>query len=174
MNVIARGTVLAGLLALAACSSAPPLPPAPASLTSATPQQMVAAVRAAATAGENELAVQPLRDARTGDLREQATRFEQQGRHAEAAAALDQALAITPEDPVLLQERAEAAMLLRDFGAAEALARKAHALGSGVGPLCRRHWATIEQARLVAGDGAGATAARATLVACKVDGPTRY
>lgn len=162
------------LLALAACSSAPPQPTGPAALTSATPQQMVATVRAAASSGDGVLVVQPLGDSRTAGLREQAARLEAQGRYADAATALDQALAITPEAPGLLQARAETALLLQQFEMAETLARRAWTLGSRVGPLCRRHWATIQQVRLQAGDGSGAETARARIAACEVPGPNRF
>ena len=135
---------------------------------------MVAAIRAAAGNDERELAVQPLRDPMVEDLRQSATRLEAQQHYAEAAAALDKALAIVPEDPALLQERAEAALLLKDPAAAEALARRAYALGAKVGPLCRRHWTTVRQTRLLAGDAAGAAQALTQVEACKVAGPNRF
>jgi Flp pilus assembly protein TadD len=169
-----RIPVAAALLSLAACASTPPPPPAPVALTSASPAQMVAAIRAAGGAEDTELAVQPLRDPRVGDLHAQAVRAEAEGRHADAAAALDAALAVAPEDPALLQERAELAVLLGAMEEAERLATRAHELGARVGPLCRRHWATVEQARLFAGDGEGAAAARERVAACRVQGPTRY
>jgi len=170
-----RIPAITALLALAACASAPPAPPpAPASSTAATPAQMVAAIRAAGGAEDTELAVQPLRDPRVGDLHAQAVRAEAEGRHADAAAALDAALAVAPEDPALLQERAELAVLLGAMDEAERLAMRAHELGARVGPLCRRHWATVEQARLLAGDAAGAAAARERIAACRVQGPARY
>lgn len=162
------------VLALAACATSEPVPPPPAPLTAATPQQQVAAIRAAAGDGEGELAIQPLRDPKVEDLREQASRLESQQHYADAAKALDQALAIVPDDPALLQERAEAALLLGDPVQAEALARRAFETGSQVGPLCRRHRATIEQARLLAGDAAGAAAARAQVDQCTVAGVNRF
>ncbi len=158
----------------AACSTTPTPPPAPAVRTTATPEAMVAAIRAAATHDDTELAVQPLRDPMVEDLRQQAQRLETQHRYPEAAAALDQALAIVPGDPALLQERAEAALLLGDGQGAERDARRAYALGAKVGPLCRRHWATVQQVRLLAGDAAGAASARTQLDACRVAGPNRY
>lgn len=169
-----RTTMLLALLALTACASTPPAPPAPAPLTTATPLQMVAVIRAAGGAEDSELAVQPLRDPRVGDLHARAVRAEAEGRHADAAAALDAALAVAPEDPALLQERAELAVLLGEMEEAERLAIRAHELGARVGPLCRRHWATVEQARLLAGDAAGAAAARERIAACRVQGPNRY
>src|SRR3546814_7102356 len=90
---------------------------------------------AAAGDGDGELAIQPLRDPKVEDLREKAQRLETQQYYAEAAKTLDQALEIVPDDPALLQERAEAALLLGDHAKAEALARRAFATGSQVGPL---------------------------------------
>lgn len=167
---------LAALVLLAGCASvAPPAPePAPAALTDATPAQMVATVREAAATSDTELAVRPLRDPATADLRERAEAHHARGQHAEAAVALDAALASAPDDPALLQERAEAALYLGDFALAEAHARRAHDLGSQVGPMCRRHWATVEQARLALSDAAGAADARARIAECRVDRPARY
>lgn len=162
------------VLWLAGCASQPVPEPPPAALTSASPEAMVAAIRASAGSDDRELAVQPLRDPMVEDLREDALRLQSQQRYAEAAAALDQALEIVADDPALLQERAEAALLLQQYEQAERLARQAYALGAQVGPLCRRHWATVRQARLVAGDQAGADQAQVRLEACKVAGPNRF
>jgi len=159
---------------LAGCATAPPPAPVPAPLTAATPAQMLATVRAAGDASDTEVAVRPLRDPATADLRDLAADQQARGLAAEAATTLDRALELTPDDPGLLQERAEAALLLGDFAAAEAHARRAQAIGSQVGPLCRRHWATVEQVRLAAGDRAGADAAQARVAGCRVDRPARY
>ena len=161
------------LAALAACASAPEPAPVAVALTDATPQAMVAAIRAAGQ-GTDELAVQPLRDARVEDLRLRAQQSERAGRHADSAAALDEAIAIVDDDPALLQERAEAAMLAQDYALAATLAERAFGLGAQVGPLCRRHWKTIEQARLKAGDRAGASTALARVEGCTVAAPNRF
>ena len=170
-----RGRLAAAAMALvlAGCTAAPSLP-APPELTTATPEAMVATIRAAAGQDPNELAVQPLRDPQVEDLRQQAQQAESQRRYGDAAAALDRALALVHDDPALLQERAEAALLLKDPSTAERLARDAEARGSHVGPLCRRHWATVEQTRLIAGDAAGASDAHARIAACTVAPPPRY
>ncbi len=158
--------------ALAACASAPLIQTR--SLTNATPEQMVAQVRAAAGDDNSELAVQPLRDPMAEDLREQAAKFEREKRYSDAAAALDKALEITPDDPATLQERAEIALLSGDPDQAETLARRGFEKGAKVGPLCRRHWAAIEQARLVDGDAAGAQAAKTQQGVCKVAALERF
>lgn len=168
-----RLAALASALLLAACAGAP-LPPPPPALTRATPEQMVAGIRAAAGRDPDELSVQPLRDPQVEDLRAQAQQLETQHRYTDEAAALNRALAIAPADPALLQERAEAALLLHDAATAERLARQAEAAGAHVGPLCRRHWATVEQARLLAGDAPGAADAKTRIAACTVAPPPRY
>ena len=165
--------ICASTCLLVACATTAP-PARLVALTSASPQAMVAAIRASAARDDAELAVQPLRDPMVEDLRDQAQRLEAQHREQDAAAALDKALALVPDDPALLQERAEAALLLRDNATAERLARHAYAIGSKVGPLCRRHWATVEQTRLLAGDAAGAATAKQQVDACKVSGPNRF
>lgn len=170
---IRRAAPAAFALALAACASAP-LPPATPPLTTATPAQMVEYIRATGGDGDGELDVQPLRDSQVEDLRQRADRLQVQGHHADAAAALDQAIALVDDDPALLQERAEVAILLGDTAQAGELAARAQALGSGVGPLCRRHEATLEQAALARGDAGAAAVAKAAIEACRVAPPPRW
>lgn len=135
---------------------------------------MVAAIRAWASADGEGLVVQPLRDPRVEDLRADAGRLEASGDIAAAAQRLDEALEIVPDDPAVLQERAEVAVLQGDFKLAAGLAERAWTLGAQVGPLCQRHQATLEQLRLADGDAAGAAAARDGIAACRVAGPARY
>ena len=127
LAVLALVVVLA-----AACGTAPP---APQRWVGPAPEMVVAEIRAVGKAAPDELDVQPLRDPMVEDLREQAVAAERARRPADAAAALDKALALSPDDPALLEELAEAATL----------ARRAFGIGAKVGPLCRRHWATIRQ-----------------------------
>ena len=173
------------------CSTAPPA----AALPVFDAETAVAAIRKSAVAAR-ELDVQPLRDNRVEDLRQSASALEKQRKYAESAATLDQALAITAGDPALLQERAEAALLLRKLDDAERYAKQAYDGGSKVGPLCRRHWSTIaavRQTRLdllkttpvykeefdavlarISQAGRDVAAARAQADACTVGAPPRY
>lgn len=169
-----RLAALAAALGLAACASPSPTTPDSTPVATIPPQAMVEAIRAAAGDGDGELAVQPLRDPMVEDLRDRAVALEGQGDLAGAAAALDQALEIVEGDPALLQERAEVAILQNDFARATQLAERAYALGAQVGPLCRRHWITLEQVRLSTGDAAGAVQARGQADGCRVAGPARY
>ena len=164
MNLLSRACVALCLLLAAGCASVPE-PPRQAH-GAAAPAAMVAAVRAHAAADDAELAVQPLRDPRVEDLRADAARLEAAGDLAGAARALDEAMAIVANDPALMQERAEVALLQGDHALAGSLADR-------VGALCRRHWATLEQLRQAEGDAAGAGSAREQIQACRVTGPER-
>ena len=168
-----QGLLIASCLWLSACAT-PQLQPEPEPPVDTV--ALVAAVRASAGPAEakDELAIQPLRDPMVEDFRQQAQRFEDERKYADAAGALDQAIAIVGDDPAVLQERAESALLAGDFTGAEAFARKAHAVGAQVGPLCRRHWATIRAAREHAKDDAGVSEAQKQFDACRVAAPPRY
>lgn len=144
-----RIVAFAIVLFLAGCISpgAPVESPGPA-VNTATPEQMLAAINAAAAGNDDkELAVQPLRDAEVEDLRETAKQAVAARNYPAAAEALNQALLIVPDDPAVLQERAEVALLQSEFDRAETLAQRAFDLGSKVGPLCRRHSETVRQVR---------------------------
>ncbi len=173
-RTLIRCTSLLALgVGLAACVTSTPPQKAPPDTT--TPAQRMAAVDAAAAgADEKELAVQPLRDAQIEDLRMAAQAQRQANDLAAAAESLNQALLVSEGDPSILQERAEIALLQGDWARAETLARKAVDLGSKTGPLCRRHWATIEQSRLARGQKENAVSAHAQLDGCTVPGIKRY
>jgi tetratricopeptide (TPR) repeat protein len=160
-------------IALSACTSAPPPPPA-APVDTTTPVQRMAAIDKIAGVDDTELSVQPLRDPQVGDLYEMAQARRATGDLAGAAAALDQALKLVPNDPGVLQERAELALLQQDYAGAERFAKHAVDLGSKTGPLCRRHWATIEQSRLARGEKENAASAQAQIEGCTVPGIKRY
>lgn len=164
---LACGALLAG------CAT-PSAPVVDAGAPRLAPEDMLAAIHAAGGRDDTELAIQPLRDPMVEDLREQAQRFAGNGRAAEAAAALDHALALVPGDPALLQERAEIAIALGDLAKAQADAQRAWELGGKVGPLCRRHAETLRQVRLAANDAVGAADAARRREACTVAAPARY
>src|SRR5690606_14306268 len=128
---------------LAACASAPPPPTSMA--PGFDPLGAGPAGRGAGRPSGSDLVVTPVADPGAADLRDDARTLEQQGRYEEAAQALDAALALRPDDAGLLQERAEAALLLGDLEAAEQLARRLTVSGTGAGPQCRRHWETLAQ-----------------------------
>jgi len=120
-----------------------------------------------------ELDVQPLRDPQVEDLRARATQAEARGDHAGAEADIVQALALSPDDPGLLQWRAELALVRHDFETASAAAQRSFDTGPKVGGLCRRNWTTIRLAAQVRGDTVAAGEARTQAAACKVAPPVR-
>ena len=167
------GVVFASILAACATTA----PPSPDSIERAyDPVALVAQVRAAAgnDDGKDELAIRPLRDPMVEGLRNDASLAEREGRYPDAAKALDQALAEIGDDPAVLQERAEAALLNRDLAGAASFARRAHDVGAQVGPLCRRHWATLRAVGEARGDAVAVADAQRQLDACKVTAPPRY
>ena len=161
------------LFALAACSptSAPPSPPGNLRTTPAA-GDMVAQVRAAGNSVD-ALDVKPLRDPQVEDLRMRASRLEAVGDYAGATQAIVQALALTPNDPELLQNAAELALYRKDWTQAEANANRSYQLGPKLGSLCRRNWTTIRFTRTARGDAAGAAEAATKVVACTVEPPVR-
>ncbi len=163
----------AASLLLSACVSAPPTAP-PVAVDSTTPAQRMTAVEQIAGVDDTELTVQPLRDPQVEDLRESAIAKRRAGDLAGAAEALNEALLQVENDPGILQERAEIALLQADWARAETLSRKALDLGSRTGPLCRRHWATIEQSRLARAEKENAVSAHAQIEGCTVPGIKRY
>ena len=138
-----RWFVVSGLALLAGCVSQPPVP----LMVTSAPTQMYSEVLAAAGTDEHEFTVRPLRDPQVEDLRTSAKAALAAQDAATAAGLLDTALQLVPDDPALLQERAELALLLSQFEHAEKLSLRAVELGSATGPLCRRHWETARQVR---------------------------
>ncbi len=134
----------------------------------------VAAIRAAGDREKSVIDVHALRDPGVTALQDAARYDEQSGKYADAAATLDQALKLSPDSPDLLQERAEMAVRLKDFSAAERLAHKSWSLGPRLGPLCARNWQTIAEMRLQARDPAGAETARKWVGQCHKAGVPRY
>ncbi|MGH8061589.1 MAG: hypothetical protein ACREO7_06195 [Pseudoxanthomonas sp.] len=175
MELLRKSATLAAVLAVSACTtSGGPTVPAPPAIPKVAPELRLANVVAASKgADDRELAVQPLRDPEVQDLRETSSEAIAARNYPAAAEALNQALLIAPDDPAILQERAEVALLQAEYERAETLAKRAFDLGSKVGPLCRRHWATIEQARLARGLQQDADSAHTQIEACTVAGLNR-
>ncbi|MHC1479694.1 tetratricopeptide repeat protein [Frateuria aurantia] len=138
----------------------------------------VAAIRAAgareAAQTDSAIDVAPLRDPGISGLQDQAQQNILTGHYALAATELDQALQRSPNSPDLLQDRAEAAVGLKDYARAEALARRSWSLGSKLGPVCARNWQTVVETRLLAHDVQGAQQARAAVLACHKASIPRY
>ena len=163
---------LAATLVLAACSS-PPAPQKQAARPDVAPRDLVAEVRAAGANGDDSLEVQPLRDPVVEDLRANATKAEAAGKHEDADGYLKQALIFSPDDPELLQWRAELLLAQDFFDEAAILANRSFEQGPKLGALCRRNWTTIKLAREMRGNDAEATAAAQQASRCTVEPPVR-
>lgn len=154
-------------------------PPAPPPSHPVEPDyDRVAAIRAAgdreAAQTDSAIEVAPLRDPGVAVLQDQAQQNIQTRHYALAASELDQALKRNPESPDLLQDRAEAAVGMKDYVQAEALARRSWSLGPKLGPLCARNWQTVVETRQVAHDAAGAQQALSQVQSCHKAGIPRY
>jgi Flp pilus assembly protein TadD len=137
-----------------------------------TPAEMLQLVRAAGETG-NELDVQPLRDPQVEDLRASAAQSESRGDYLAATAILTRALAITPNDPDLLQWQAELALASKNWTLAEQYAARSYEQGPKLGGLCRRSWMTREFARQALGDSSNAMVAQQQIGKCAVTPPVR-
>ncbi len=160
------------LAALVGCASAPPPPPAPAGPAPLTNVQIIDAVQLAGKDGV-ELVVTPLVDPHVEDLRERASKAQARARYPRADKELLKALAITPDDPDLLQWRAELAVLRNQRAEAEALAQRSIQLGPKSGPLCRRNWTLLKLLRDARGEVENVASANAMLERCTIAPPVR-
>ena len=149
-----------------------PPTPAPTGPPPPTAAAIVAAVREAGQAGA-ELVVTPLVDAQVKDLRLAAAAAEAAAAFEQADAALAKALSISPDEPDLLQWRAEIAVLRGARAEAEALARRSIELGPKSGPLCRRNWTLLKLLREGRGEAENVVSAAAMLERCTISPPVR-
>ena len=169
----ARSVCCLALLLIAGCASTGTNPGASAKPRMSPGQVLLQQVRSAGQLG-NELDVQPLRDPQVEDLRAAATAAEGRADWAGAQRALVQALAITPDDPELLQWSAEMALVGHDFARAQQLATNSWERGPKLGGLCRRNWTTIRFAADSRGDTAASAQAQQRAAACAVAPPNRF
>jgi tetratricopeptide (TPR) repeat protein len=169
---------LAALVLLGSCALNPPQPAAPASApapVAAAPSrlELLAEVRAAAADAGDVIDVVPLRDPAVEDLLAEAAELERIGEFTAAAGRLQQALALTPDDPQLMQEYAELLLALDRLDDAESLAARSFQSGPRLGGLCRRNWATVQLARRHRGDSDGAADAATRMGQCIVEPQVR-
>ncbi len=116
-----------------------------------------------------QLQVYPLQDPAVEILMQHATTLRERGDIDGAKKTVNQALAIAPRDPAVLQEMAELQLLDGDFRSANRLARQSFSLGPKIGPLCERNWNTIALAAPRIGDDQGAREAAREFPQCAVE-----
>ena len=153
------------MLALAACSTPEPPPPKKPKVAA---RDYVAEIRGQAAGAPSVIQVMPLADTEVDDLRREARTKEDAKDFDGAAKALERALAIRPNDPLLLQWLAELALQKGAFKDAEQYAQKSYDLGPRLGEICVRNWLTIHITRTERGDANGANSAKAQVPACQI------
>lgn len=166
-------TVLIVACARNARPPAEPIAVEPAAPAPTVRLDLLAEVRAAAADAGDVIEVQPLRDPAVEDLRVTAMAAEQRGDIAASVEALRKALALTPDDPQLMQELAELLLAQDQPGDAEDIASRSYDAGPKLGGLCRRNWTTVQLARAVRGDPEGAARAAEQVARCIVEPQVR-
>lgn len=169
---IGAATLAAGLAALLGGCSKPPLPPPTGGESS--PAAMVNAIRAANAASKSVVQVTPLRDPAVDGYLDHARSDEGEGKFSRALDKINAALKLSPDAPDILQKRAETEILLDQFPAAEADARRSFALGPKVGGLCASNWQTVLEISQSKNDQPGIAAARAERDKCNKQAPPRF
>ena len=117
---------------------------------------------------DSAVQVQPLRDAAIDGFLQSARAAESRQDYVVAAKDADDALALAPDAPDLLQYKAEIEIARAQWNEAEQLALKSHALGPKVGSLCARNWQTVVEARKALEDAATVGAAQERVQECRV------
>ncbi|HEY9112236.1 MAG TPA: tetratricopeptide repeat protein [Rhodanobacteraceae bacterium] len=157
-------------MVLAGCSH-PPLPP-PAT-DRGSPTAMVEAIRAANAGDKSVVQIAPLRDPAVDGYLDGARADEDVGKYQGALDKIDAALKLSPDAPDILQFRAEVEILLRNYPAADADARKSFGLGPKVGGLCASNWQTVLEIAQAEHQEAGIAFARNAREQCHKAGPVR-
>lgn len=161
-----------GATLLAGCASVPPpivQQPAPAPPA----RDLLAEVRLAGADAGDVIEVRPLRDPGVEDLLIKAEQVTDRGKLKTADRALSKALELVPNDPEIMQRRAEVLLAQRLLEEAEQLAYESYQRGPQLGSLCRRNWATVQFAREERGDQEGAARALEQRLRCVVEPPVR-
>ncbi len=161
----------AGLAVVLAGCSHPPLPPPAADRGS--PTAMVEAIRAANAGDKSVVQIAPLRDPAVDGYLDGARADENVGKYQGALDKIDAALKLSPDAPDILQFRAEVEILLRNYPAADADARKSFGLGPKVGGLCASNWQTVLEIAQAEHQEAGIAFARNAREQCHKAGPVR-
>lgn len=157
------------VLALAGCAhTGEPDAPAEPRLPVPQPAAAVATIRAAGDKLDSAVQVQPLRDATIEGALARARSAETATRYDDAAAQADQALALEPTAPDILQYRAELDVLRGRWADAERLALDSFEHGPRVGSLCARNWQTVIEARTAMNDARTVEQAGNRLKQCRV------
>ena len=162
---------------LASCASAPSS--APEAIDAPTAEQKRELLEeldelTAAASDDSILEVAPLRDSNAHDWLAEARKAFSEKRPSDSRRAIDEGLALSPDDPELLQLRAELDLLAGEWKTASLGAYRAWQHSAKVGPLCRRQWATIALARRERGSTDASQRALDQMARCRVEPLPRF
>ena len=168
---VLKATSLGAMLILAGCAGTPPEPPP---LPPVPKIDRVAIVRGGAEASTESVELIPLQNPAVEYLRAESTRLEAQRKFPAAAQKIDQALGIEPNNPQLMQLKAEALLRAEKFLDAEKMAMKSYEVGQHIGRWCTRNWLVIAESRAAQGDTTTAASARKRAAGCPVGPLIKY
>lgn len=164
---------------LASCASTPSTGPdaaAPPPSSPAEKRRLLDELDELAAAADKDsvLDVAPLRDSNAHDWLAEARDAFRDKHFDDSRHAIEEGLALSPEDPELLQLRAELDLLAGDWRAASLGAYRAWQHSAKLGELCRRQWATIALARRERGSLQASQRALAQMARCRVQAQPRF
>ena len=116
----------------------------------------------------------PLQNPAVAELMAYAGQAESDGDFDQAAALLERALRIQPQNPEILQNMAEVQLHVKDYRQALNFAGRSYDVGPRVGEICSRNWRTISVAREHLGDHAGSLEAEGRAGKCMSTKPQGF
>ncbi len=158
-------SVLVLTLTLGACSFFAE-PPVPEPVVVVPKRDLVAEIRMEAAKAGDVLVIEPVQNPAVTVLLHRIQEADAAGAHAQAQALTLEAEQIEPNNPVVIQFKAEVQLHTSGFAMAEVLAQKSFDASAQTGPLCVRNWLTIAEARLARENAEGAALARARAKEC--------
>ncbi len=132
------------------------------------PRDWVGEIRAEANKAGSAFDIKLIQSPAIDALLQRVDLLEQQKDYARANELLRQAQTIEPNNPLVLQHRAEAQLRSTSFDSAEALALQSFQQSAQLGPLCVRNWLTIAAARAERKNTVGEQEAREFAKKCDV------
>ena len=142
--------------------------------SSAPDSEVDTRVREPAQQDSAGIQVFPLQNPAVKELLADAGTAEASGDYDQAAALLERALRIQPQDPEILQNMAEVQLHVEDYQQALNFASRSYDVGPRVGEICSRNWRTISVAREHLGDRDGSQQAEQRAGNCMSTKPKSF
>jgi len=131
-------------------------------------------IRGVGTDQDQGLQIFGLRNPEVSDLMAQAMQAERKGALRQAVSLLDQALAIEPNAPDILQQLAEVKLEQGRWREAQQVILRSIELGPRLGHLCKRNYRALDVAYQRMGQANDAAKARARVPFCERSAPERF